>query len=112
MIRRKKKSKKKLKMKNLWNNLDFTISQTLIVSFTMIVIFTIVMIIIFCKFQLVPDSLIVAFFTAFGAEGGYCAWLHKQKKDRYNVINKIKQINNDEDEEDEGELVIDDEGEY
>ena len=59
---------------------DFT-TKALIFSATMIVIFTIVMIIIFCTYQAVPDVLIGAFFGAFSLEGGYCAFIHKLKKE-------------------------------
>jgi len=59
---------------------DFT-TKALIFSASMIVIFTIVMIIVFCKYQTVPDVLIGAFFGAFSLEGGYCAFIHKLKKE-------------------------------
>lgn len=62
---------------------DFT-TKALLFSATMIVIFTIVMIIIFCTYQTVPDVLIGAFFGAFSLEGGYCAFIHKLKKEAEN----------------------------
>lgn len=59
---------------------NFTTRTALLFSATMIIIFTIVMIIIFCIYQTVPDVLIGAFFGAFSLEGGYCAFIHKIKK--------------------------------
>lgn len=60
---------------------DFTTRKALLFSATMIIIFTIIMIIIFCIYQSVPDVLIGAFFGAFSLEGGYCAFIHKLKKE-------------------------------
>ena len=62
---------------------DFT-TKALIFSATMIIIFTIVMVVIFCIYQNVPDVLIGAFFGAFSLEGGYCAFIHKLKKEAEN----------------------------
>lgn len=62
---------------------DFT-TKALIFSALMIIIFTIVMIVIFCNYQTVPDTLVVAFFGAFSLEGGYCAFIHKIKKEAEN----------------------------
>lgn len=61
---------------------DFTTRNALIFSAAMIIIFTIVMIVLFCIYQTVPDVLIGAFFGAFSLEGGYCAFIHKIKKER------------------------------
>lgn len=61
--------------------IDLTTDKALIFSAIMLVIFTIVMIVIFFIYQTVPDSLVVAFFGAFGLEGGYCAFIQKCKKD-------------------------------
>ena len=79
---------------------ELTTDKALVFSAVMITIFTIVMVIIFCLFQTVPDSLVVAFFGAFACEGGFCAFIHKVKKDA-----ERKQI--PEDIPDDGELVID-----
>lgn len=62
--------------------LDITIDKALVFSATMIIVFTIVMIVLFCKYQAVPDALILGFFGAFGLEGGYCAFIHKTKKEQ------------------------------
>ena len=59
---------------------DLTTDTALIFSAIMILIFTIVMIVIFCLYQMVPDSLIVAFFGCFGLEGGYCTFIYQIKK--------------------------------
>ena len=61
---------------------EITIDKALYFSAIMIILFTIVMIVMFWKFQAVPDSLIVAYYGCFGLEGGYCAFIHKLKKDK------------------------------
>lgn len=61
--------------------IDITTDTALVFSAVMLIIFTITMIVLFIKFQSVPDTLIVSFFGAFGLEGGYCAFIHKTKKD-------------------------------
>ena len=60
---------------------DLTTDKALIFSAIMILIFTVTMIVIFFMFQSVPDTLIVSFFGCFGLEGGYCAFIHKIKKE-------------------------------
>lgn len=65
-----------------------TTDKALIFSAIMIIIFTTVMIIMFYQFQTIPDSLVVAFFAAFACEGGYCAMIHKVKKDADRLKNK------------------------
>lgn len=62
--------------------MKFTTRNALLFSATMIIIFTIIMIILFCIYQQVPDMLIGAFFGAFSLEGGYCAFIHKIKKEK------------------------------
>lgn len=81
--------KKKLRKKRQKNKLDLSLNQVLIFSAIMIIIFTTIMIIAFWQFKEVPDSLIVAFFGAFGLEGGYCAFIHKLKKEREMIMDKI-----------------------
>ena len=70
---------------------ELTIDKALYFSAIMIILFTIVMIVMFWQYQSVPDSLIVAYFGCFGLEGGYCAFIHKLKKDAK------KQLEEDED---------------
>lgn len=60
---------------------EITTDKALIFSATVILIFTVIMIAIFCIYQCVPDALIIAFFGAFSLEGGYCAFIHKLKKE-------------------------------
>ena len=84
--------------------IDLTTDKALIFSAIMLVVFTIVMIVIFFIYQMVPDSLVVAFFGAFGLEGGYCAFIQKCKKD-------AKRQEPDEDTPDGSDLVIDTEEE-
>ena len=60
---------------------DLTTDMALLFSAGMVLTFNICMIVIFCIYQTVPDTLIVAFFGCFGLEGGYCAFIHKIKKD-------------------------------
>ena len=57
-----------------------TVNKALIFSAVMVIIFTITMIIIYCVKGTVPDSLVVSYFACFGVEGGYCAFIHKLKK--------------------------------
>lgn len=73
---------------------EITTDKALIFSAIMLIIFTIVMVTVFCLYQSVPDSLIVAFFGAFGLEGGYCAFIQKCKKDK-----EIAEIHGNEPEE-------------
>lgn len=72
--------------------IDITTDKALIFSAIMLVLFTVVMIVIFFIFQTVPDSLIVAFFGAFGLEGGYCAFIHKLKKEEKNMKVRLGDI--------------------
>lgn len=97
--------KKRSKKKQQKNKFDITINQTLIFSAIMIIIFTITMIIIFCNCQAVPDTLIAGFFAVFGVEGGYCAFLHKLKKERQIKMETEKETVIDE--PDDSDLVID-----
>lgn len=115
-------SKKKSKMKKWMNDFDPTIGQTVLFCGIVIIIFIIVMIIIFCKFQSVPDTLIVGFFALFSAEGGFLTYLHKLKKERENTrdmragdvtgFDDAEVIDDESDDvPDESDLVIDTEGE-
>lgn len=103
MISKIKRSRKKRRKQK--NNFDFTINQALVFSAAMVIIFTIIMIYCFWKFQLVPDSLVIAFFGAFGLEGGYCAFIHKLKKEREAIMDK--ETLSIPDEPDDGNLEID-----
>lgn len=64
--------------------MKITTDKALLFSASLIIIFTIVMIVIFCIYQAVPDVLISAFFGTFSLEGGYCAFIHKIKKEAQN----------------------------
>lgn len=57
-----------------------TIDKVLIFCTTLLLIFTIVMIVIFCIYQSVPDTLVVAFFGAFSVETINTVMLYKQKR--------------------------------
>lgn len=57
-----------------------TMDKILMIMAILLILFTIAMIVIFCLYQAVPDSLVTAFFTAFGAEGGFCAVIMVAKK--------------------------------
>lgn len=61
-----------------------TIDKVLIFCTTVLLIFTVVMIVIFCIFQTVPDTLIGAFFAAFGVETVNTVMIYKDKKRRTN----------------------------
>ena len=87
--------------------IDITTDIALVFSAIMLILFTITMIVIFCLYQTVPDSLIVAFFGAFGLEGGYCAFIHKVKKDALIETAKRTGLPIVPDEPDDGDLVID-----
>ena len=117
MERKIKMLRKRSRKKRLKNKLDLSLDQVLIFSAIMIIIFTTIMIIAFWQFQVVPDSLIVAFFGAFGLEGGYCAFIHKLKKEREARMNTMRvgditgfddaEVLNVPDEPDDGDLQID-----
>ena len=59
-----------------------TIDKVLIFCTTLLLIFTITMIVIFCIYQTVPDTLIGAFFGAFGIETINTVMIYKDKKKR------------------------------
>ena len=59
-----------------------TIDKILIFCTILLLIFTITMIIIFCIYQSVPDTLIGAFFSAFGIETINTVILYKEKNKR------------------------------
>lgn len=61
-----------------------TIDKILIFCTALLLIFTITMIIIFCIYQNVPDTLIGAFFSAFGIETINTVMIYKDKKRRNN----------------------------
>ena len=61
-----------------------TIDKVLIFCTTILLIFTIVMVVIFCIYQSVPDTLIGAFFGAFGIETINTVMIYKDKKRRNN----------------------------
>lgn len=63
-------------MKEKKSNLD----KTLIFIAVLDTLFVIAMIVIFCLYQAVPDSLIVAVFAATFGECGCCSYIWKQKK--------------------------------
>ncbi len=83
---------------------DLTTDKALIFSAIMILIFTVTMIVIFFMYQSVPDTLIVSFFGCFGLEGGYCAFIHKVKKDAKMKLGEIDTATNEGDLE-ESEVV-------
>ena len=57
-----------------------TIDKILIFCTAILLIFTIVMVVIFCIYQSVPDTLVVAFFGAFSIETVNTVMLYKQKR--------------------------------
>lgn len=59
-----------------------TIDKVLIFCTVLLLIFTITMIVLFCIFQSVPDTLIGAFFGAFGIETINTVMIYKDKKRR------------------------------
>ena len=59
-----------------------TIDKVLIFCTALLLIFTIVMVVIFCIYQSVPDTLIGAFFSAFGIETINTVILYKEKNKR------------------------------
>ena len=84
---------------------DLTTDKALIFSAIMILIFTVTMIVIFFMFQSVPDTLIVSFFGCFGLEGGYCAFIHKVKKDAKMKLGELNTAT------DEGDFEVSEESE-
>ena len=81
---------------------EITTDRALVFSAIMILIFTVTMIVIFFMFQSVPDTLIVSFFGCFGLEGGYCAFIHKVKKE---AKMKLGDVATDEGDSEESEVV-------
>ena len=85
---------------------DLTTDKALIFSAIMILIFTVTMIVIFFMFQSVPDTLIVSFFGCFGLEGGYCAFIHKVKKEAKMKLGELADnMATDEGDSEESEVV-------
>ena len=61
-----------------------TIDKVLIFCTVTLLIFTVTMIVIFCIYQSIPDTLVGAFFTAFGVETINTVMIYKDKKRRGN----------------------------
>ena len=59
-----------------------TMDVILAIMAVLLVAFTICMVVLFVLYQQVPDTLITAFFSAFGAEGGFMAVIMVAKKIR------------------------------
>ena len=57
-----------------------TMDVILLIMALLLVAFTITMIVLFCIYQQIPDTLVTAFFSAFGAEGGFMAVIMVTKK--------------------------------
>ena len=86
------KDKKKMKTSDI----------ALIFVATTLALFTITMIIVFCAYQHIPDTLVVAVFGVLGTETGALAWIRTSKlkhghNDNFVDINPT--INDDEDDE-------------
>lgn len=60
------------------------IDKVLIFSVVMLIVFTIINIILFINFQAIPDSLVVAFFSAFSIETVNTVRIWKQKRNEGN----------------------------
>lgn len=71
------------------NKFEVTTDKALIFSWILLIIYTII-----CEIQIfmdkIPDSTLTGcFFMAFGvAEGGYCAYIHKLKKEKKEQANE------------------------
>ena len=83
-------SKKKMKTSDI----------ALIFVATTLALFTITMIIVFCAYQHIPDTLVVAVFGVLGTETGALAWIRTSKL-KHGYDNNINQIIEDTDEEEE-----------
>jgi hypothetical protein len=59
-----------------------TIDKILIFCTVLLLLFTITMIVIFCIYQSIPDTLVVAFFGSFSIETINTVMLYKDKKKR------------------------------
>lgn len=70
-----------------------TMDLILLIMAVAIGIFTIAMVILFCIFQSVPDTLITAFFSCFGAEGGFMAMIMVTKRWRQGNDETTEEIN-------------------
>ena len=58
-----------------------------------IALFTVAMIVLFCVYQQVPDTLITAFFSCFGAEGGFMAVIMVAKRIKEDKNEESQEIN-------------------
>lgn len=67
-----------------------SLDKTLIFIAILDTIFVITMVIIFCLYQAVPDSLIIAVFAATFGECGCCSYIWKHKK--LKELNKEDQV--------------------
>lgn len=61
-----------------------TLDRVLIFCAFCLLIFSIVMIVLFCIYQNIPDTLVVAFFGAFGIETINCVMVYKNKQNKAN----------------------------
>ena len=79
-----RKSKRKQQYK--WNVFD----RILLALALFLLVFSVIMVIVFCLYQSVPDSLIVAVFGMASGECGFMAWI-KRGKDSLENKNKNKE---------------------
>ena len=61
-----------------------TLDRVLIFCAICLLTFTVIMITLFCMYQTIPDTLVVAFFGAFGVETINCVMIHKNKQKKAN----------------------------
>lgn len=62
-----------------------TLDRVLIFCAICLIIFTAIMITLFCLYQSIPDTLVMAFFGAFGVETINCVAIHKCKQKKANT---------------------------
>ena len=57
-----------------------TLDLVLIVVAILTIIFTVTMIIIFCQYNMIPDTLVTCWFACIGGECGICGWIKTTKE--------------------------------
>ena len=81
--KKKRKKKKTAKKDNDRSFIERFGTMNLILVFIAItfIVFTVAMIIVFCKYQAIPDTLVASVFSVLGGECGVMGWI-KNSKDR------------------------------
>lgn len=77
-----------------------TLDLILLIVAIITLAFTISMIVIFCQYNMIPDTLVTCFFACVGSECGICGWIktakvrHEDRKWQLEDEERLKENNN------------------